>query len=112
MTYPATHRARVPAMIADYFRDYFPAEATHPIITQAFHPDRGWKYYPINKRVSVSWLRKMRAEGYTAIAVSDGRESGTARNVRRVVDFRIDSVLRHENRALRLRDAYVGVPVG
>jgi len=40
-----------------------------PVIAQAYHPDKGWKTYPMRKRISVSWALKMRAEGYTTVAL-------------------------------------------
>jgi hypothetical protein len=39
------------------------------VIQQAFKPGEGWKGYPFRKRASVSWLRKMKSEGYTAVGL-------------------------------------------
>ena len=64
-----THQATVPARVAAYFGGPFDRD-DHPVIAQAFKPGRGWTRYPIRKRVSGSWLRKMRAEGYTEVALA------------------------------------------
>lgn len=86
-------QAQVPALIADYFGGTFYGNPhRHPIIVQAFGPDRGWKKYPTRKRVSITWLRKMRADGYTGIAVTcDGRTA----------DFTVAEVIRHSDRLAR-----------
>lgn len=57
-----------------------------PVIAQAYHEDKGWQTYPFKKRVSVSWIRKMRREGYTAV----GLDLGNCR----IADFRIAELLR------------------
>lgn len=66
-------QSQVPSVAAAYFgptdRD------THPVIQQVFRREEGeWKRYPIRKRVSRSWLRKLGAEGVTHVALfSRGR---------------------------------------
>lgn len=76
-----THQAQVPAVVAAYFGQ----QAAHPVITAAFHPGRGWiSQRSFRKRVSLSWLRKLRAEGYVEVALSAGS---------RTADFRIAEIL-------------------
>lgn len=67
-------QSQVPAAVADYFG---PAARTeHPTIGQVYKPGRGWTSYPGTKRVSVSWLRKLRAEGVDFVALDcDGRRA-------------------------------------
>jgi hypothetical protein len=88
-------QAQVPPAVAAYFGTDaygFPlgegiaANRRHPIIVQHFTPEKGWKRHPIRKRVSVSWLRKLRAEGVTDVALSSGG---------RTADFRVAELLRH-----------------
>lgn len=69
-------QSQVPQVIADYFKRYMiggehavlDSEA-HPVIYQTFTPGKGWTRYPGRKRVSCSWVRKLRREGVTCIAV-------------------------------------------
>lgn len=86
-----SHRAQVPALIAGYFAAHHPGVSDHPVITQEFTPGRGWVRQGFRKRVSVSWLRKLKAEGVTSIQVSAGGYSA---------DFTVDEIIRHASRPL------------
>jgi hypothetical protein len=44
----------------------------HPTIEQVFYPRRGWVRQDLTKRVTPSWLRKLRAGGATAVALRCG----------------------------------------
>jgi hypothetical protein len=85
-----SHQAQVPGPIADYFgtgrRPYF---EDHPIITRQFKPDTGWTRYPIVKRVSTAWLRKMRGEGVESVEVA---------HAGRHADFTLDEILGRRKR--------------
>lgn len=87
-----SHQAHVPGAIAAYFGSgTLPPYDEHPLIGQTFRPGVGWRRYTFRKRVSTSWLRKLRAEGVTSVAIDyKGRRA----------DFTIDEVLRHANRPL------------
>lgn len=88
-----SHQAQVPRTVADHFGSrYDGSYGTHPIIAQAFKPGLGWKRYPIRKRVSCAWLRKMKAAGFTHVGLAINGDG------HRVADFEIDSVLRIERR--------------
>jgi hypothetical protein len=64
-------------------RRYFGTGAA--IVAQEFSPGKGWISRRYRKRVSFSWLRKLRNEGVTHVALSaDGR----------VADFGVDELLR------------------
>lgn len=87
-----TRQAQVPATVARYFGTTpggagsgSRAAAEHPVITQAFHPGRGWKTYGFRKRISGAWARKMAAEGYTAVALTAGG---------RTADFTLAEILK------------------
>lgn len=87
--------ARIPRAVADYFEKYVvgwdPSDRkAHPVIKQVFTPGKGWKNHPTNKRVSISWLRKLRDEGVTVIAVA------APTHPNRIVDFGIREVCRVE----------------
>jgi hypothetical protein len=86
------HQAQVPARIAEYFGcGTLPGAAEHPVIGQIFRPEVGWRRYTFRKRVSLSWLRKLRAQGVTSVAIDyHGRRA----------DFTIDEVVRYANRPL------------
>lgn len=94
----AKHQSAVPRLIEDYFRRWVPGYAetvdtrSHPLIVQTFVPGVGWRNYPGRKRVSLSWLRKLRQEeGVTVVAVrSDLAPS-------RVADFAINDVIREQS---------------
>lgn len=87
-----THQSMVPGLVADYFKcGTLPPPAEFPVIAQTFRPGRGWTQYPGVKRVSLSWLRKLRREGVTSVAI--GYQG-------RVADFTIAEIARHANRPL------------
>ena len=44
----------------------------HPVIVAAYTPQKGWKRYGYNKRISGAWARKMRSEGITAVTLQVG----------------------------------------
>jgi len=85
-----SHQSQVPGLVADYFKcGTQPPFAEYPTIAQTFKPGRGWSTYSGVKRVSLSWLRKLRAEGVTSVALDyQGR----------VADFTIAEITRHANR--------------
>jgi hypothetical protein len=58
-------QAQIPAIAAEYFGP----DAAHPLIAQAFYPGWGWIRSTLRKRVSRSWLRKLRREGATHVAL-------------------------------------------
>lgn len=67
---PRSHSAQIPTSAALYFH------GDHPVITGEFHPSRGWRSQSFRKRVSASWLRKLRKEGVTHVALtSEGRSA-------------------------------------
>lgn len=82
-------QAQVPGLVADYFGAA--ARAEHPVIAGVFTPGKGWKRPPANHRVSMSWLRKLRGEGVTSVALDCGG---------RTADFTIAEVVRHAARPL------------
>jgi hypothetical protein len=78
-------QAQVPRVVADYFGGMVD-RGRHPVIVEAFIPGKGWRRHrSFRKRVSVSWARKLRAEGVTHVALASGA---------RVADFRIEEVVR------------------
>lgn len=91
-------QTQVPAKIAEYFGiSTSPAYADFPVIAQTFRPvapgrrNAGWKRYAGTKRVSVSWVRKLKAQGVTAIAVAyNGRTA----------DFSVDEIIKYAERPL------------
>jgi|SRR5882724_12289142 len=84
-----THRSQVPALVAAYFGISILGIDGHPLITSEFRPSWGWGRSQTAHRVSVSWLRKLRAEGVTSVALRlDGR----------VADFTIAEILAHQRR--------------
>jgi hypothetical protein len=102
-----THQATIPVLVHDYFAtDHFSNFAIfgprnhrycdeHPIIVQVFYSDRGWRTTNYRKRVSCSWLRKLKAEGITHVGlVSGGRWTRSDR----IADFSITEILRAERR--------------
>lgn len=86
-----SHQAQVPGLIADYFSRIHPDVTEHPVITAHWTPGKGWRRQTYRKRVSVSWLRKLKAEGVTDIQVSAGGYTP---------DFSIAEILKHANRKL------------
>jgi hypothetical protein len=87
----ASRSSKVPALVAEYFGSV--VETYHPTINQAFRRSpvgtSQWQMYPIKKRVTISWLRKMKAEGFTAVSL---KAAG------RVADFDINEILKHQAR--------------
>jgi hypothetical protein len=87
MPRPASYQAQQPAVVAAY------GFASHPTIAQVYRPDgdrqggnRGWKTYPLRKRISRSWARRhLRPDGVTVVALTDGA---------RTADFRIQELCR------------------
>lgn len=68
------HQATEPPAVAAYFGRCAEPDREHAVIAQTFTQAKGWKTYPIRKRVSASWLRKLRSEGVTHVALaSQGR---------------------------------------
>lgn len=65
-------QAQIPSVIYDYFGAATIREHGHPLIAQSFVPGKGWKGLGFNKRVSHSWLRKLKAKGATHVAVDLG----------------------------------------
>lgn len=64
-------QAQVPTKVAKYFGPDSKTRQGHPIITQVFTPGKGWKRTGFNKKVSVSWLKKLRREdGVTSVSLT------------------------------------------
>jgi hypothetical protein len=73
----------IPAVMA-YFGD-----GLIPTIVQTYRPDKGWQPYLFKKRVSRSWVRKLRElYGVTWVALEHPSRRG------RPVDFRVEELLR------------------
>jgi hypothetical protein len=84
-----THQATEPSLVADYFGSLSETGRQHALISQTFTQGKGWKDYPIRKRVSTSWLRRLRSEGVTHVAlISRGRRA----------DFSVEELLRGPRR--------------
>lgn len=70
------HTAQIPTAIAEYFAQHpavqaGPGELPHPTIAEEFVPGVGWRRVRFNKRVTVSWCRKIAREmGVTGISVT------------------------------------------
>lgn len=96
-----SHTSTVPPVAARYFGPA--ADLEWPIVAQEFHPDRGWRTNvggdPIlvegrvvghvvgqqhRKRITMSWARKLRASGVTAVALLCGG---------RLADFTVGEIL-------------------
>jgi hypothetical protein len=89
--YPGSRRAQVPGLIAEYFTRTHPDVTEHPRITQEYAPGSGWQPQRHRKRVSLSWLLKLRTQGVTAVQVTAGGYSP---------DFTIAEVARYARRPL------------
>ncbi len=89
-----SHQAQIPALVRDYFRAAGIGDnlVQHHLVASTFTPDQGWKTTNYRKRVSASWLRKLRSEGVTAVGVRCGA---------RVADFGIDEILSHQRAVSR-----------
>ncbi len=70
-----SHQAQVPTRVREYFGDATSTE--HPRVASVFVPGKGWRSSrSYHKRVTCSWLRKLRAEGVTGVVLScGGREA-------------------------------------
>jgi len=65
--------SQVPTVAADYFGlPPLPDRHNRVTIAATFTPGRGWVRYPGRKRVSGSWVRKLRREGVTDLALAYG----------------------------------------
>jgi hypothetical protein len=86
-------QAQVPCLVQEYFGAKPSGMTEHPRITQEFVPGTGWRDggFVLGKRVSLSWLRKLRAQGVTVVALSC--DSYTA-------DFTIAEIIRYARRPL------------
>lgn len=83
------HQAIVPEVARAYFERYVPygGRPDHPVIIQEFRPGRGWITTGFRKRVSGAWLRKLRREGVTHVALAaQGRRA----------DFTVAELLKHQ----------------
>jgi hypothetical protein len=78
-----THQSTVPRVAAAYFGCGTQPDL-HPIIEAVYRPGRGWKRYPIRKRVSGSCILALRREGVTDVALRSGG---------RLADFRISELI-------------------
>jgi hypothetical protein len=68
--------------------DYFQTPR-RVVVAETFAPGAGWKVWNrYRKTVTASWVRKLRQEGVTVVALTDGR---------RVADFRIAELLSTRN---------------
>lgn len=81
----ASHSSTIPFPVAQYFGE----GSSHPVIHSTFTPGKGWTLYPMRKRITPSWGRKMKAEGITAVALTAQTPTGE-----RTADFRIAEVAR------------------
>ena len=74
-------QAQVPQVAADYFGcGTNPHFEDHPVVVEAYYPERGWvSQRGYRKRVSHHWVRKLRNEGATVLALE---------HAGRVADFR------------------------
>lgn len=91
-------QTQVPQVVRDHFgaeRSYGHGGTCAVYVAQAFKPGEGWKRYPFNKRISVSWARKMRREGYVAVALTDTpRPLDVSLRAMRVADFTLNEIVR------------------
>jgi len=67
-------------LVASYF-----GEPCAPVIAQTFKPGQGWKRYTFAKRVSRSWVRKLKAQGITSVALAHNG---------RLADFTVTELLK------------------
>lgn len=83
----SSHQAQEPQAVSQYFSKV-PGSCgmsrEHARIAAVFTPGRGWTTYPMHKRISPSWAKKMRREGVTCVALkAEGR----------VADFLIEELV-------------------
>jgi hypothetical protein len=84
----ASHAAKVPAPAQRYFDAIGVSthgRSDHPVISMTFRPETGWRRYPIHKRVSMSVVRRLRADGVTHVQL---RAAGHA------ADFSVAELMR------------------
>lgn len=81
-----SHQAQVPVVVEDYYRSRgVNTVYSHPLIRQVFRDGSGWRFHPTRKRISTSWVRKLRADGVTSIQTEAGGV---------IADFTVAEVLR------------------
>lgn len=85
------YRAQVPGFVAEYFGAKPEGMTEHPVIAQQYWPALGWRRTAMRKRVSLSWLRKLKAQGVTAVQLACGGYQA---------DFSIDEIIRYARRPL------------
>jgi hypothetical protein len=87
----SSHQAQVPGLVEEYFEAKPFGMTEHPLVKSAYVPGTGWKGTGFNKRVSLAWLRKLRAQGATAVSLTcDGYQA----------DFTIAEIMRYARRPL------------
>jgi hypothetical protein len=81
-----SYKAKVPPFAEQYFTSFGLALVEHPVITQTYAPHRGWRRYGGHKRVSASWVAKLRRDhNVTEVRLAaDGRSA----------DFRVTELMR------------------
>lgn len=68
-----SHQAQVPPIAAAYFSHRgVDLTSNHPVIRQEYTPGRGWKAVSLHKRVSATWIRKLRGQGVTHVQLTAG----------------------------------------
>lgn len=88
----ASHQAQVPAYVRAYFGDGCTQRDTHPVITSVFRSGPGWTTTGYRKRVSASWLRRLKREGVTAVVLTSGGRSA---------DFGVEEILAYSAKLAR-----------
>ena len=91
MTPPASYRAQVPGLVAEYFRAKPSGMTEHPLVHSTFTPGAGWRGTGFSKRVSLAWLRKLARQGVTSVCLSCGGYQA---------DFTIAEITRYASRPL------------
>lgn len=87
-------QAQVPTVVADYCRKFVGPDYEHPVVVQVFKPGVGWRTTNYAKRVSVSWVRKLKTEGVTAVAVSPIPQRKRWDRSDRTIDFTVKEILK------------------
>lgn len=66
-----SHQASIPPLARRYFRaDTRNGNVReHPLVSEVFVEDIGWRRVPGRKRVSLNWLRSQRARGVTHVTL-------------------------------------------
>jgi hypothetical protein len=83
-------QAQWPKVVWDYFHEH----ASHPIIAQVYKPGVGWKRYSGIKHVSITWLRKLKSQGYTHVALTQRKARGVNTPPARTADFSIAEIIK------------------